>query len=299
MAAGRVAGALAALALVVAGCGDDEDDTAVEPTPASSTTLGTLPGGAPATTAGDTPGSTTTGTDAPATTAPGAPTTTGDASDEPPPPTLDASVPVGGFAPALLRPGLSQRLVLEVHADTEPRRASIDHVAAVLGAVSGKPVSVVMADPPGGGEREWTAADLRAAADAGATSGQGGGVAVVRLLFVRGTFEGDDGVLGAAVRGDVAAVFVDRVAAAGGLLGGSAGIERAVTTHELGHLLGLVDLFLDTGRGDPEYPGHSPNEESVMYWAVESDLVGQVLGADPPTDFDADDRADLAAIRDG
>lgn len=124
-------------------------------------------------------------------------------------------------------------------------------------------------------------------------------MAVVRILFVHGSFDGDDGTLGAAVRGDVAAVFVDQVGRAAGVLGSIEAIERSVTTHELGHLLGLVDLYLDTGRGDPQHPGHSPNRDSVMFWAVESDAIGQLLGADPPDSFDASDRADLEAIRSG
>jgi hypothetical protein len=36
-----------------------------------------------------------------------------------------------------------------------------------------------------------------------------------------------------------------------------------------------------------------------MHWAVESDLISQVLGGGVPTDFDAQDRADLARIRAG
>jgi hypothetical protein len=36
-----------------------------------------------------------------------------------------------------------------------------------------------------------------------------------------------------------------------------------------------------------------------MYWAVESDLIGQLLDGGIPNDFDAQDRADLARIRQG
>jgi len=74
-------------------------------------------------------------------------------------------------------------------------------------------------------------------------------------------------------------------------------IEDACTMHESGHLLGLVDLVLNTGRQDPEHPGHSRNRQSVMYYAVESGLVAQLLGGPPPTEFDDADRADLATIR--
>ena len=36
-----------------------------------------------------------------------------------------------------------------------------------------------------------------------------------------------------------------------------------------------------------------------MYWAVESDLVGDLLSGGPPTEFDGTDLRDLATIRNG
>jgi hypothetical protein len=101
------------------------------------------------------------------------------------------------------------------------------------------------------------------------------------------------------VRGDVIGIFPDQVAGAATPFVSRARIERAVATHELGHVLGLVDLYLDEGRDDPDHPGHSTNPRSVMYWAVEADVVTQVLGGPPPVDFDAADQADLREIRDG
>jgi hypothetical protein len=94
-------------------------------------------------------------------------------------------------------------------------------------------------------------------------------------------------------------VFTDRVASSEGGLGDPHAVQRAVTTHEVGHVLGLVDLFLATGRADKEHPGHSTNRNSVMYWAVESSLVGDLLTGGPPQDFDDADLADLATIRRG
>ncbi|MEA3055907.1 MAG: hypothetical protein QOD30_1339, partial [Actinomycetota bacterium] len=38
---------------------------------------------------------------------------------------------------------------------------------------------------------------------------------------------------------------------------------------------------------------------SVMYWAVESTVVTDLLTGGPPRDFDAADLADLAEIRGG
>ncbi len=208
---------------------------------------------------------------------------------------------VGDLAAALLRPGNGDRIVVEVRAQAgaAPRSATLQHLVGVLRQVSGKTVAVDGVDPLSGGAHDWTSESIAVAADRAGAHGQGGTQVALRLLFVHGTFGGDESVLGVSVRGDVAAIFTDQVDAASGLLSDPAVVEDAVTMHESGHLLGLVDLAIDTGRDDPEHPGHSKDKRSVMYWAVESDLVGEVLGGGIPTDFDAQDRADLARIRAG
>jgi hypothetical protein len=202
------------------------------------------------------------------------------------------------MADVLLRPSGASRLVVQVltEAGAEPRRTTLDRAVDVLRQASGKPVSTM-----GGtvaGRSAWSASDLRTAADAQMPRVPPG-TTVLRLLFVHGRSDQGDGVLGITPSGDLAAVFTDRVDAAASGLVSPATIERAVTVHELGHLLGLVDLFLHTGRADAEHPGHSTNTRSVMYWAVESSLIGDLLSGGPPQDFDAADLADLAAIRRG
>lgn len=227
-------------------------------------------------------------------------TTAGAAAPDPTTTTAEAPAPgaVGAYAPFYLRPAESSRIVLEIRSQSgaEPRDRTVTHLSEVLAANSGKEVTLAGGRIDGDG-RQWTAADIRALADAGAA--QSRDAAVMRILYLRGGFAESDTVLGIAVRSDVAAIFSDRVDDAAGVLGDPARIEDAVTVHEAGHLLGLVDLFLSTGRADPEHPGHSSNRASVMYWAVESTLVGDILQGGPPTDFDAQDRADLATIRTG
>jgi hypothetical protein len=213
-----------------------------------------------------------------------------------PPPTPSG---VGSFASFYLRAAESASIVLAVgvQSDAAPATATIDHLIGVVQQASGKSVRLQV-ETISAGARSWTATDLVRTAELRAPQ-QSRAAAVMNVLFVRGDYEGDTGVLGVAVRSDIAAVFVDQVAGSAGLLGGSAVIERSVSTHEVGHLLGLVDLFLATGRGDPAHPGHSTSSGSVMYWAVESDVIGAILGANPPTEFDAADLADLATIRSG
>jgi hypothetical protein len=294
----RVAVAALLLASALAACGDDGDGSG---SAQGGVTTSAPPGDGSGGPGGDDGGpgdSTVPGGDPATTTGGGEPTTAGPGD---PLQALDATGPVGSFAPDVLRPDRSQRVVLELHAvdGATPSQGVLDHLTTLVGAVTGKAVLVGSAGVPPGEERDWTPGELVDLADGGTVYFQGAGDAVLRLLFVHGTLQGDDSVLGVALRGDVAAIFVDRIESAAGLLGSSDRVARSVITHEIGHLLGLVDLHLATGREDPEHPGHSTNPNSVMYWAVESDLIGQLLGANPPDSFDEADRADLVAIAAG
>lgn len=279
---------LVTVLLLPVACGDDDD-----PAVSSDTTVATTAaGGSPGTTA-----TVTTPDGAPVPTTPsGAPVT---GSPQPAPASPNLSGPPGSGAAFYLRPAPASSIVVEVSAEAgaAPQSGTISHVTSTLADVSGKPVSTA-----GGGalpSREaWTSADLRAAADAAAVTPDGDR-AVLQLLFVHGRYADAENVLGVAVRADVAAIFSDAVEASASPIVGPGAIEAAVTMHEVGHLLGLVDLHLDTGREDPEHPGHSTNSGSVMYWAVESTLVTDLLTGGPPRELDDADRADLAAIRDG
>jgi hypothetical protein len=264
--------------------GDDTTSTAGR----SGTTLGA---GTP----------TTSGSRGTGTTSPAQRTTTTAASGNQPADT-GAKDGVGAYARTLLRPSPATSIAIEVfeQSGAEPVQATLDHAVSVWHAVSAKPVSAAGPVAVGGAAQSWTADDLRNLADSQTRTPQTAGRAVVHVLFLHGTYQGDSSILGISVRGDTAAVFEDQVrAAATPGVAPKAKIEDAVTEHELGHILGLVDLVLHTGRGDPQHPGHSTDKNSVMYWAIESDLVSQVLGGPPPVDFDDADRADLTTIRNG
>lgn len=297
--------ALLVAASLAAACGTDADpETSPEPTTVPAPAPGQASGDASA--PGADPAGEPGGPGAPAGTAPGG-------AQSGPPATVDAGTattapaaavpdpgPVGAYAAFYLRPAASSSIVVQVLAQdgAGPETATVEQVVATLGQVSGKPVSATTASLGAGEPRSWTADELRALAD-GAGATQTVDRAVLTLLFVRGGFAGNERAVGVAVRSDVAAVFAERVDEAAGMLGDRAVVEEAVAVHEVGHLLGLVDIVLDTGRADPEHPGHSPNRGSVMYYAVESTLLGSVLSGGPPRAFDQADLDDLARIRNG
>jgi hypothetical protein len=290
--------AIPALLLVVALVGCVESDPSTVDVPGTTTTTPSI--GAAPTVPAPTPGR------APVTTAPrsrrtivvgGAEPGTRATTTAPSPVPVRAAGGPGSIADQILGTRGPARLAVQVltQSGAEPHGTTLDRLVQVLEDVSGKPVRTFGGTVP---VRSTWGSELRTAADAQAVD-PGPDTLVLRFLFVHGQSDQGPDILGISVRGDVAAVFVDQVDQSATGLVPPATIEKAVAVHELGHLLGLVDLFRHTGRADPGHPGHSTNARSVMYWAVESSLVGDLLTGGPPQDFDPADLADLAAIRRG
>ena len=275
-------GALVGLAALVAACTSDDDPSVVGPEVGSSSSAPTTGANGAQASEGAT----------------GAPDPAPGPAETVAPAVAPEPGPVGSWASVLLQPRPITQLVLQVASQpgAEPRQSTIDALVSVLGEVTGKPVDTAGGIVPEGVE-VWSSGQIRSTADSLPATNQGS-VVTVRFLFLGGRAE-EEAALGIAVRSDVAALFPERIDDAAGPLLDAASVEEAVAVHELGHLLGLVDLAVDTGRDDPENPGHSTNRASVMYWAVETDLVSQLLSGGPPRRFDEDDRADLARIRAG
>ena len=293
----RALASLAVLAAVATACASDDEPTLEAPD-------STLPSDSTTPTTSGTPSSPTSGA-ASGTTATTAPTTRRtiivggtDAVPDGGAKAVGTGSPGDGAA-RLLRPAGAARIVVQVLAQdgAAPPQQVLDHVRRVLADASGKPVGVVGGGTPPA-RQTWSPADLRAAAVAGSRP-SAPDEGLIHLLFVRGSSDRGPETLGLAVASDVVGVFSERVDDAARGLVTTTALMDAVTLHEVGHVLGLVDLVLKTGRADPDHPGHSSNPGSVMYWAVESSVVSDLLTGGPPREFDDRDRADLAAIRDG
>lgn len=141
----------------------------------------------------------------------------------------------------------------------------------------------------------------------------GGGTVVLHLMFLDGRYAPNADVLGVTYTSSTGsgrvtssgpiAIFSEAIRGAAcppplGICLNEQAIWRAVLVHEFGHAMGLVDLGAPMQRDheDDEHPGHSTNQNSVMYYAVETVNVANVFRNGPPTTFDADDKADLCAL---
>ena len=116
---------------------------------------------------------------------------------------------------------------------------------------------------------------------------------------MNGDYAGGSGTLGLAFTATAFALFEDQIQQAANVFVSADSIERSVITHEMGHLLGLVNIGYRShyDHEDPQHPHHSKYQTSVMYWAVEDTSIATILRGGPPDDFDRYDRADLALLR--
>ena len=152
-------------------------------------------------------------------------------------------------------------------------------------------------------EGEWTDEEIRATGrETREMDAMVEGELRFHFMFPSGAHVNEN-VLGVSVDASTVMIFVDQIKEAENLVQRPSweNIEAAVTIHELGHLLGLVNLVYvsNIDHEDSEHKGHSSNDQSVMYWAVETSDIANILFGNVPNDFDADDRGDLANLADG
>lgn len=209
------------------------------------------------------------------------------------------------------------RLVIEIdHAPgREPGAEAIAHLEMTMRNITQKTDVEVKVDASlPSAAKTWTADDLRALELETRTTAHAMPIAVLHVLYPAGEYE-KPGVAGVTIAGPVigpTVVFLDTlreylvpvenpVVPSLALPEDAVRIvERSTLLHEAGHAFGLVNNGIDPvcPHEDAEHPAHSQNEDSVMYFAVDSlEGVKKMLtdtGQVPDT-FDAHDLQDIQA----
>lgn len=149
---------------------------------------------------------------------------------------------------------------------------------------------------------QWTTQQIRDLESRHRDRTKSGSTAVMYIVYVDGRFAEKDGVVGLAYSASSFVIFYDKIkdSSRSVLTASPQDVEKAVVVHEMGHNLGLVNNGIPMPCGDhedPDHPKHSDNQDSVMYWAVETNPVdnffgGRFSGA-PPTQFDSNDECDM------
>ncbi len=182
----------------------------------------------------------------------------------------------------------------------KPEQSAFDLLKTRMDGVANKPDGIAFefgAALPAT-NREWSSREVLEYAEDHLDQGSHGNTVVTHLLFLDGKFS-DPNVLGVAIGHGTVALFsevIRDVCTTQNLcFSGSSSIFQAVMVHEFGHAIGLVNhgIAMKTPHEDTDHPGHSSNRNSVMYYAVETSDVLNILTNGPPTTFDADDRADV------
>ncbi|HYC39164.1 MAG TPA: M12 family metallo-peptidase [Chitinophagaceae bacterium] len=210
--------------------------------------------------------------------------------------------PVGTSARPLLSasPYSSLRIEIQYMPGYAPDQNALAHVHSMLSSILNKPGGITIATseiPASSGSTlniEQVFQVEKNNRRAFTTSNQ----IAVYVLYTNGHFT-DGNVLGAAYRNTSVVLFGRTIHENSGGLGqvSRTKLEATVLEHELGHLLGLVDLGtpMQTNHRDAAHGHHCNNNSCLMYYTSDTrDILGFLLTGSIPS-LDANCRADLQA----
>ena len=211
---------------------------------------------------------------------------------------------LGSMSRAFLRPAPYGSIVVEAASvpGAAPSSAVENNLSSVLQKYSGKPVRHSDHGVPGKGSGGcWTLDELRAVATQQRTTHTGGGEASLFIAFLDGKYCDDANVLGLAFGASADVIFTQQVRALATPTISSDVFMESVTTHEVGHILGMVNIGYQSpvAHEDAAHPHHSTDQNSVMYYSIDQANLIQQFVSGPPTTFDSADEADLAGLRNG
>jgi Metallo-peptidase family M12 len=210
--------------------------------------------------------------------------------------------PVGASANEILSSAKYSSLKIEVQYMTgyPPDAAALNHLQSTLSILLNKPsgISIVTKEIPVSSKTTLSLNDIIDIEKNNRTAFTTGNELAVCILYTNGNYT-DNNVLGIAYKNTSVAIFGKMIYDNSGGIGQASRskLEATVLEHELGHLLGLVDLGspMQAGHKDAAHGNHCNNSNCLMYYASEtSDILGFLITGNIPS-FDTNCRADLQA----
>lgn len=212
------------------------------------------------------------------------------------------------------------RLMIEIDSVSgmEPRRQSEQDIVERFSALLDKPDGVEIehddAIESRGADYRWTDDELFELAPSIFDDDEPAGTVSLHVMFLDGSYQSESGgtVLGVAWANRHIAMFtevINQSCSSAPLLGElSADACRAsefgVWSHELGHVLGLVNngISMQSDHEDSEHPHHDSEAGCLMYWAYDGPsfvdtTITRLAAGRGEIDFCAPSLADLAAVR--
>lgn len=210
--------------------------------------------------------------------------------------------PVGASANEILSDIKFKSLKVEIQymSGFEPNSSSLIHLHNLLSSVVSKPAGVNFEtkEIPASASTQLTISQILEIENNNRTSFSTGDQFVIYILFTNGNFT-DNNVLGAAYRNSSIVVFGKNIKDNSGSLGqpGRVKLETTVIEHEIGHILGLVDVgsTMQTNHKDAAHGNHCNNTGCLMYYTADTkDILGFLITGNTPS-FDSNCMADLRA----
>jgi len=200
-------------------------------------------------------------------------------------------------------PATSLRVEVDYVQGRAPQQSALDHLRSELVSVVDKPggVSVELGSSLNASRSTWSVQDIEALERTARHLYSSGSTATMWFVYLNGSYAGSSTALAVSFQASSAAVFLDQIDSATTAVVQEPAIERAVLTHEAGHLMALVNIGYHSryDHEDPQHPHHSKYSSDVMYWQVEDTSIHNLISGGPPADYDQYDRADLAMLKAG
>ncbi|ASE62156.1 M12 family metallo-peptidase [Chryseobacterium indologenes] len=182
-----------------------------------------------------------------------------------------------------------------------PDSQAIEHVKNFLGTSLRKDngIKISLREIPGTSASTLSAEDIRKIENTNRTVFTNGTTMAVNILYTNGQYTGSANTLGIAYRNTSIALFGKTIHDNSGGVGQTSRtkLEATVLEHEIGHLLGLVDLgsSMQVDHKDSSNGNHCNNKNCLMYYASETtDILGFIITGSIPQ-LDTNCKADLKA----
>ncbi len=210
--------------------------------------------------------------------------------------------PVGASANEILSDIRFKSLKVEVQymAGFEPNSNSLIHLHNLLSSIVNKPGGIIIEtkEIPASASTQLSTTQVLQIENNNRTAFSIGDQFAIYILFTNGSHT-DNNVLGAAYKNSSMVVFGKNVKDNSGGLGQPSRVklESTVMEHEIGHVLGLVDIgsAMQTNHKDANHGNHCNNSNCLMYHSADTkEVLGFLITGNTPS-FDANCLADLRA----
>ncbi|RKT01691.1 M12 family metallo-peptidase [Chryseobacterium defluvii] len=210
---------------------------------------------------------------------------------------------VGSSANDLLSNNKYNALILEIQymPGYAPDANAIELVKNFLSTFLKKEggISIVTREIPGASASSLSLNDIKAIENTSRSSFTNGSTMAVSVIYTNGQYSDNANTLGIAYRNTSVALLGKVIHDNSGGFGqvSRTKLEATVLEHELGHLLGLVDLGsqMQLNHKDPANGNHCNNNNCLMYYASETTDILSFLNTNNIPQLDTNCKADLKA----